>query len=96
MILLIGGGAVGLIGLLIGCLAARFCKKRVKSNMMFYPTEHDVSVRSEEQIEMDIRTNEIEGEDSPRLKIQDSLDAIKTPSGFGLQGSQGSEDLTAV
>lgn len=45
---------------------------------------------------MDIRTNEIEGEDSPRLKIQDSLDAIETPTGFGLQGSQVSDDLTAV
>ena len=94
MMLLIGGGAVGLIALLIGCLSARFCcRKSDKSNMVFYPTEHDVSVRSQQEIEMDIRAKEIEGVDAPRLQSEDSLDAIKTPTGFGLQGS---DDLTAV
>ena len=72
MMLLIGGGAVGLIALLIGCLSARFCcRKSEKSNTVFYPTEH-VSVRSQQEIEMDIRAKEIEGADAPRLQSEDS------------------------
>ena len=93
MMLLIGGTAAGLIALFLGCLCTRLCRKSDKSNMVFYPTEHDVSVRSQQEIEMDIRAKEIEGADAPRLQSEDSLDAIKTPTGFGLQGS---DDLTAV
>ena len=96
LMLPIAGGVGGLVLLLIIYLLYRFCcKKSEKSNMVFYPTEHDVSERTDEEIEMEIRAKDIRRADDPRMQIQDSLDAIQTPT-IGMQSAIDSDDLTAV